>query len=315
MNEYRFREECIKNLGYFPKIKILPQIGQVSRFKDETKTASNIDGWIFNVNDNLFKIGVWSKDFDFLYIDNKFDAEKYTKEEKREYYDKSLQARILAENNLEKIRKEVANSASHKLDAMNNANYNHKYLINKNIKPYGQIRQQGNLLYLPVFNSFNGELQSYQTIDDNGDKRFLKNGKMKGGCIPINAIKDDNITVVGLCEGYATGSSLVEFYESTEPKNDKTFIKDTLFIVCFSASNLINVAKNIRLKFPDADIIIFADDDKNKIGLTKAKEVRDHVTNVQIKCPDFNYSEKNLGLSDYNDFINFRNLLNRGVIK
>ena len=112
MNEYKFSEECRNNFGFEISTKHIPCVGCVGRFKDKSKNKHNLDGWIFNINDNLLKLGIWSKDLDFLYIDNKFDAEKYTKEEKREYYSKSLQARILSENNLDKIRKEVAKQRS-----------------------------------------------------------------------------------------------------------------------------------------------------------------------------------------------------------
>lgn len=61
-----------------------------------------------------------------------------------------------------------------------------------------------------------------------------------------------------IAEGFATAASL---HETT---GNQTFIS-------FDAGNLINVAKIVRVKNPDAEIIICGDNDENEVGQKAAR--------------------------------------------
>lgn len=311
MNEYRFANICMNQLGFMPKIKSIPAVGRVSRFKDETKRKSNIDCWILNIDNNIFSIGSWYSNITFTYIDNKFEVEKLSKQEKEQLRIKCREARILADKEREQEYIQAGKKASKEFMQMLKADKNHKYLTNKKIKLHGDIRQSGDKLIIPIFNSYSGEIQSYQSIDSDGNKRFLFGAKKAGGCYPLNDI--DNLQLYILCEGYATASSILEYYDklinSTDDQSHNKIKSDTVVICCFDAGNLITVAKNIRSKDFGTPIEIWADKDKSRVGIDKANQVKSLVKNVSVNYPRFDEDEIKKGLSDFNDYINSRGLL------
>lgn len=80
----------------------------------------------------------------------------------------------------------------------------HPYLTTKGVQPY-DIRQSGDRLLIPLYDS-TGVLHSLQTITPEGDKWFLPGGRMKGCFHAIGNLAE----VLLICEGYATGASLLE---------------------------------------------------------------------------------------------------------
>lgn len=134
-------------------------------------------------------------------------------------------------------------------------------------------------------------ISTLQFIYSTGNKRFLKNG-VKGGCFyPIGEFKDCNGKIL-LCEGYATCASI---YMAT----------GELTICCFDAGNLLLVAVNIKKLYPNAEIIICADNDKfngentgRNTGLEAGKVVANAI-NAVVVYPIFkNPKDKP---SDFND--------------
>ena len=167
---------------------------------------------------------------------------------------------------------------------------NHPYVIAKGITPYGaHVTPDGYKIIVPIY--INGEIWSVQKIDAGGDKRFYKGGGKKGGYMDIPAMIDP-ITppeTIVICEGWATGCSLHQATSHTVR-------------VAFNAGNLMAVARFTRAQFPDARIILAADDDyraPTNVGITKATAAANAVGGTPV-VPKFGdgRGEKD---TDFND--------------
>lgn len=160
----------------------------------------------------------------------------------------------------------------------------HCYLMDKGIKPHGTRVHAGQIV-VPV--GVDGELRSLQFIQGNGEKRFLTDGAVVGGYYAIG--KPDGVLCV--VEGFATGASV---HEAT----------GHAVAVGFNAGNLRHVAKALRAKYPDAKLIICADDDHQTTGnpgLTKATEAARAIGGL-LAIPDFG-PDRPEGATDFNDLV------------
>lgn len=137
---------------------------------------------------------------------------------------------------------------------------NHEYLKKKRIKPHcTKIDGRTGALLVPVINS-NGKLQSLQRIFPNGDKRCWPGAPIKGGFCPVGILSKSKKFLIA--EGFATAATLHE--QTGYPVAAAMF-----------ASNLKPVATALRHKFPEALIVIAADNDHRtpgNPGITKGKE-------------------------------------------
>lgn len=80
---------------------------------------------------------------------------------------------------------------------------NHPYLSKKGVKSYG-LRLWKGMLLIPLMDS-HGRIVGIQTIDVNGDKKFVKGSQMKGSAFFI-----DGKAPYFLAEGYATAATVRE---------------------------------------------------------------------------------------------------------
>ena len=118
----------------------------------------------------------------------------------------------------------------------------HAYLRHKGVKSYG-LRVHEDKLVIPLRDT-DGELHSLQFISADGEKRYLPSGAVAGHYFGIGKPAG----VVCICEGYATAASV---HEATRHA----------VAVAFDAGNLEPVARALRLKLPDAVLILCADND------------------------------------------------------
>ena len=189
----------------------------------------------------------------------------------------------------ERRHAEAREEAARRWNAAKPADSAHSYLVRKGAKAHG-IRQEGALLLVPMRDAA-GELHSLQTIDSDGDKRFLPGGRV-AGC--YHAIRGEPADLLCIVEGYATGASV----------HDAT---GHAVAVAFNAGNLEAVARALREKRPDARIVVCADDDATtpgNPGLTKATEAARAVGGF-LAVPDFG-DERPAGASDFNDLAQHR---------
>lgn len=188
----------------------------------------------------------------------------------------------LAEAEAEKRRANARDKADSIWGRSEPACDDHPYLIAKGVRAYG-LRQYNGALVVPVRED--GELHSLQFIDADGGKRFLTGGKVNG-CYHSIGKPGDTICVV---EGYATGASV---HEAT----------GHAVAVAFDAGRLLAVAKAMRAKFPEAQLILCADDDhktEGNPGLSRATEAAFAVGGL-VAVPEFG-DDRPESATDLND--------------
>lgn len=170
------------------------------------------------------------------------------------------------------------------------AKESHLYVATKRITPF-KARQNDNSLILPLQN-ISGEIQSLQFITESGAKPLLKGGKKKGNFIPVRY--ENRIKKFIICEGWATAYTLADQYV------------DWNVLSAIDCGNLKIVALSIRLQYPEAQIQIAADDDRqtpNNPGLKKARQAAIEArAALLIPAWPSNAPEN---LTDFNDLKNF----------
>lgn len=128
----------------------------------------------------------------------------------------------------------------------------HPYLMAKRIAGEG-LRQSSDALLVPMYDA-DGVLWNIQSIYPNGRKLYAKGARQKGLFLLLGE-PDDRLVVA---EGYGTGSVIRR-------------ATGLPVAIAFSWSNLAFVALTLREQFPDAEIIIGADDDAHLVNHPKIK--------------------------------------------
>lgn len=167
----------------------------------------------------------------------------------------------------------------------------HDYLAAKGVKAFGDAREYRGALVLPLRDA-KGELHSVQFIRVDGSKRFLTGGRIVA-CSFSLADKPDGPLV--LCEGYATGASIHE--------------AAGFAVVCaMNCGNLLAVAKALRARFPQREVILAADNDAwtdGNPGLSAATEAAEEI-HGKLVVPQF--AEMNTKPTDFNDLLQMEGL-------
>lgn len=267
----------IRSHGYEPKSEVLA--GKWIRFGVKAAISAKLydDGLGGYLHD-------WRTGEKFYWFANKENLSN------SEYDKRKSEAEDLRRTQEAKRRLHYASAAIEAERLFKEASYafnTHPYLIKKGVEAYGIKQLHGNLL-IPVYSIF-GDMQSIQIIDEFGNKKFLKGGKMSGGCHFIGqAVKGKPIYMT---EGYATAASV---YQDTK----------SLTVLAFNAANLINVAKELKAATPDIEIVIAGDSDF--VG-RKYAEMAAKAVNGKTLVPDFGDNPN--GYSDWNDYFNHRTAL------
>jgi putative DNA primase/helicase len=165
----------------------------------------------------------------------------------------------------------------------------HPYLTRKGVGAHGLRIADGSLL-VPVRDG--KTLHSLQFIDKDGGKKFLSGGRVKGCYYGIGSMA----STMCIAEGFATAATI---HEAT----------GLPVAVAFYAGNLLPVALNLRAKYPDARIVLCADDDiatTGNPGVTAAEEAALEIGGAMV-YPEFG-SERPSGVTDYNDLAQLRGI-------
>lgn len=130
----------------------------------------------------------------------------------------------------------------------------HQYLIYKGF-PLEQGFVSGEELLIPMRNISTGKLQTLQRIywlkdERKYEKKMLLGGRAKGG---VYILGNRSAQECILVEGYATGLSVKKAAESIG--------LNLAVIVCFSDSNMVTVAEQLKTK-----ACVFADNDESQAG-------------------------------------------------
>lgn len=262
--------------------RLIPD-GRIHRIGHVDHKKAKKDGWYILFMDGVpcGIYGDWTDGGDAKKWCAKRDDE-LTEKELAENRRRMEEAKRIRQEELEAQYKESALIATQKIASLPIADKNHPYLVKKKIKPLG-IRQDGDRLLIPVY-SIDGGIQSYQTIDNNGDKLFQKGGKLKGGFYQIGELT----TTIGFCEGFATGATIYE-------------LTGYCVFVAFNCGNLEEVVKAVLHTHQGKIYKIFADNDqftKNNPGLEKAQLIEKKYS-IEAYYP--NFKDTSSAPTDFND--------------
>ncbi|MET3117871.1 P4 family phage/plasmid primase-like protein [Undibacterium sp. GrIS 1.8] len=158
----------------------------------------------------------------------------------------------------------------------------HTYITLKQITPYHARQNNDGSIVLPVFAS-DGTLQCLQTIRPDTSKKFLYQGKMKGGRLFIG--EPANGSPLVLVEGWATGCSIHEATNET-------------VVIGYSGSNLAMVAADLRLHYPDSLLRVAGDLDEHGKGLEYAQSAAAAGSPAVVVMPVFSDGSES---GDFND--------------
>ena len=126
----------------------------------------------------------------------------------------------------------------------------HPYLVAKQAAPLALRMDANGRLVVPL-QDIDGGIRSEEFIAPDGAKRFLAGGAKKGHFAVMGAepgpIAEPEGPVL-ICEGWATGASLHIATGHT-------------VIAAMDAGNLMPVAKALRARFPEVDLVLVADND------------------------------------------------------
>ena len=166
------------------------------------------------------------------------------------------------------------------------ADQGHSYLLRKGVQAHS-ARQQGRELVL-LLTDFNGKAWSLQTVNEAGDKRLMAGGRKAGNFIVVSG--PDYPARILICEGYATGCTLTEIDPAA------------LVLAAVDAGNLKAVATGARNRWPNADIVVCGDDDRQTKGNPGATNARAAAiaAGARYALPEWPTAAP-LDLSDFND--------------
>jgi len=124
------------------------------------------------------------------------------------------------------------------------------YLARKRVGSEKTRVDADGVLLVPVckYSPAGANLAGLQRIQPNGEKRFNSGIDMVGGGCLLGRTNDAALIAIG--EGYATCETVRMATEFDMP-----------VMVAFNAGNLLPVAKQLRADFPDAHLLLLADDD------------------------------------------------------
>lgn len=234
----------------------IPANGKVVRFRLQGDKPGSKNGWaVLNAADGFFgAFGSWKTGESHTW--HAATSKPQTPAEQAARAQRIAAIRQAQEMEQQAVYAAASTKAKRLWRAARPATNAHEYLKRKQVHAYG-IRRLRDMLLVPL-RDVTGKLWSLQFISPDGTKRFLTGGRT-GGCYFSIGQPVDRIL---LAEGLATGSTL---HQAT----------GAAVAVCFSAGNLLAVARAMRAKFPHLKIVLCADNDSctpGNPGVTKATE-------------------------------------------
>lgn len=240
---------------------------KVQRFTVEGDRRNSLNGWYVLYTDGVpaGEFGCWKRNIAVTWCAK--SSTEMTADERRET-ERRIEAARQKRKQAEDLRQAAAAAAADIAWEAAEPASEHPYLARKGVKAYGlrvgrwtRINDDTGEIWADIQDALlvpirdGKKLVSLQAIfpsSENAlsrDKDFLPGGKKRGCFFTIGKPANDNEPTLVICEGYATGASI---HEATGHP----------VILAFDAGNLAPVAKRIRSKYPQAKIIIAADNDR-----------------------------------------------------
>ena len=231
--------QVIQDLGLLPN-KIEPN-GRIKRCGTVTHPKSK-NGWYVMYTDPFAgAYGDWASNMNGKWTMAGTTLSAADHERLRTEINRQRQKREAAEAKKYEV---AASLACQYLDDLNPAISENFYLTRKKVKPAPGLKEDNDILVVPVHSPDSGQPMSYQRINAAGDKKNMPNGQMSGGYFFIPG----NDGPLILVEGIATGLSI-------------NMATGKSVLVAFFAHNLTAVARMARDRYPNREIIIAADND------------------------------------------------------
>ena len=222
--------------------------GRIHRFDLPDEARGKKSGWYLLFPDEnpcpAGQFGNWKDESSqtwHAYIDRKYEISG----PEMELITERLRCAKLARD--EERRKEAdlaASSATEILAASTVATDDHPYLQKKQVKAFDLRLDERGTLLVPMYDKYN-HTRGLQRIFPDGKKLFHKGIDPRGLFHYING----DSSAIYVCEGYATGASI---HMATGQG----------VVVAFNCGNLEHVAAAAKEIFPQAKIVLAADDDK-----------------------------------------------------
>lgn len=240
-------------LAYFRTVGLEPAKsidlvdGKVIRFRVLGDKSGSVNGWcVFHALPVPWGlVGSWKTGEQHHWKDE--TRTRYSRAERAEQQKQIEAARAARRAEQDRVQTSAKDRAAKLWGRAKPATDAHPYLTRKGVHAYG-LRQLRQALVVPA-RSADGALHTLQFIDPEGGKRFLTGGRIGGCYCAIGQVRG----CVLVCEGYATAATL---YAATGEAT----------AAAFSANNLHRVALALRVKFPQARIVICGDDDASTPG-------------------------------------------------
>ena len=154
------------------------------------------------------------------------------------------------------------------------------------------VSRKRDVLVLPMVCPFDG-LKSLYIIDGKGFKRPLLGTAVTGLMMAISDKPLSEVRRIGVCEGYVTGLTVHRLF-------------NVPVVVAFTCHNLFPVIEKLRLKYINAELVLYADNDVDTFKKRKFNPGLDAANKVQAEYPDIEViipevPEGVTGISDFND--------------
>ena len=240
----QFRDAMQAELG---PLDLLPEPdGQLHRFHVPGDKQGSLNGWYLLFLDGIASgcFGSWKAAGSYRWS-SRAPADHREAEQLRQRIEQARRQREAEQHQRQQAAAEYANRLWR--DARR-ADPGHPYLIAKGARPYA-LRQRGDVLLVPL--TYGGHLVNLQRIKADGSKHFLFGGMVKGCYSSLGVITPGAPLYV--CEGWATAATI---HAET----------GSAVAAALNAGNLEPAALALRDKYPDAQIIIAGDDDRQTEG-------------------------------------------------
>ncbi|MBZ9781604.1 toprim domain-containing protein [Pseudomonas sp. REP124] len=219
--------------------------GAIHRFRVPGDKPGTLNGWYVLYQDNIASgaFGSWKAGGASTWC----SREPIDAREAEQVRERIEQARRQREAEQQQRQQQTAEWANRWWRDARRADPAHPYLASKGARSHS-LRQRGDELLVPLYAG--GALVNLQRIAPDGGKRFLFGGRIKGAYSPLGRITPGRPLCI--CEGWATGATLHE---------------SGYTVACaMNAGNLKSVALVLRAEYPDTEIIIAGDDDRQTAG-------------------------------------------------
>ena len=261
--------------------------GKLRRFQADGDRRGSLNGWCVLYPSGFGSFGSWKLGLKETWRADG-DRQTLTRAERERLAADIARAQAEAEAERQDGQQATAEYARRLWRGSEPADPAHPYLVAKAVQPHG-LRQRGQTLFVPL-GTLDRDLWNLQRISSDGSKRFLKGGRVAGLASPIGDLEAPGRLLI--CEGFSTGATLYE--ETGSP------------VLCaMNAGGLRPVAMAARERWPEADIVVAADNDRftrlpdgrRNPGVTFAREAA-AAAGARLMVPEF--PEGCTG-TDYND--------------